>query len=517
MRWPFACQATVLGSGNLGGHDGVGFWSVHTGHVGTHDRQHRVSIHERLHHELVMSTPWGLLTSVLGSLAVSDRGTIEHENLFLRAAAWSCDVHETYATYFSIGPERDLLTEDGLGEVYLAYYRQADGFCPDPHAPWPTRAAFAYAALVVAMAPSALSELLSLPLDSWRTADVNLLEQHRPDLRWRRAWVHRERLWDQFTRLGLDHCQSLDDERVVYAYEQAADALGAIGVTSMTRALYRELVEQLMPQLSEYLGGGPPYELVEQSAESTRSDFEEHQRERLQFRDRPLRALPVGDDLAQRWTDFAAYHPSLGLHTVLFWLRSDLLDRQIDSSPRRSSAVLALMSIAEGISRTGEVLLWTMNGALGPDPIAAAFADRNQRLIVATTLATVADAPETATSAHVPRLYVLIDLPVLPILESWLSARATIRWHSAWIDGPHPLYAFTFDVSVNPGMVLLHITSSAGRSALLNWLSSLEPSAFIRDHRWGMTVCDHVNSLVQHLIATWWFHDQRAGHQPQPQ
>lgn len=516
MRWTFACRSRILASGDLGGHDGIGFWTLHTARLGSHDRQHRVSVHERLHHDLIMSTPWGLLTSVLGALAGRAEPTIEHEDMFLRAAAWSTDVHETYATYFSIGPDETVLADDDLGDAYRTYYDAANRFCPDPDAAWPARAIFTHAALAAAMAPAALTDLLARPLASWRAEDLYRLEPHHPDARWRRIAQHRHRAWAEFRRRGLDDAQPVNHERLIYTYEEMADALHAAGVDTMDRNDYRRLIEQLLPQLHECLGTGPHYEIADQPVEPSRSELEEHQRERLQFRDHPLRTVLAGDALVRHWSAFAATHPGLGLHTVLYWLRADLLDRQIAGPPHASSHVLAIMPIGEHDSTADDLLLWTVNGDLGPDPVAEIFAAHDQRLIVATTLATIADAPDHATSAHVPQLYTLIDIPILPVLESWLAAEAHVRWHSAWIEGPHPLYAFAFDVSLNPGLVLLHLTSSAGRTLLLHWLATNQPATFVRDRDWGTEESAPISSLVQHLTAAWWFLDQRAGHRRSP-
>src|SRR5689334_12121429 len=142
MRWPMTSgfASATNGAGTLGRHDGIGFWSLHTARIGDHDAQSLVSAHERLHHELVMSTPWGLLTSALGTLGEARPNRTIFEDMFLRACSWSTTVHETYATYFSVGPDAD--TVNGLEGDYLGYYRSADAFCPDPSVPWRRRAVF---------------------------------------------------------------------------------------------------------------------------------------------------------------------------------------------------------------------------------------------------------------------------------------------------------------------------------------------------------------------------------------
>ncbi|MFC6023645.1 hypothetical protein ACFP2T_46770 [Plantactinospora solaniradicis] len=516
MRWPFACRSRLFSSGNLGSHDGIGFWTLHTARLGSHDRQHRVSVHERLHHDLIMSTPWGLLTSVLGALTEVAEPSIEHEDMFLRAAAWSTDVHEMYATYFSIGLDRTVLDADDLGDAYRAYYDAADQFCPDRDTAWPARAIFTHAALIAAMAPVALSDLLARPLATWCSEDLYRLEPHHPDARWRHIVLHKNSAWMEFRRRGLGDVPPVDREHLIYTHKEMAEALLAAGVVTMDRDDYRQLIGQLLPQLNSYLGTRPHYEIVDQPVEPSRAELEEHQRERLQFRDRPRRKAPAGDTLVRHWTAFAATHPGLGVHTVLYWLRADLLERQVAGQSYASSHVLAIMPGVEPDPASDDLLLWTMNGDLGPDPVARIFTAHDQRLIVATTLATIADAPDHATSTLVPQLYTLIDIPMLPVLESWAAAGAAVRWHSSWIDGPYPLYAFAFDVSVNPGLVLLHLTSSAGRTLLLHWLATNAPAAFVRDRDWGAEESAPISSLVQHLTAGWWFLDQRAGYRKSP-
>src|SRR5690348_5631998 len=57
------------GSEVLGSYDGLEAWTLYAAALLERDAQVVVSIHERLHHELQHTTPWGLITRFSADLA----------------------------------------------------------------------------------------------------------------------------------------------------------------------------------------------------------------------------------------------------------------------------------------------------------------------------------------------------------------------------------------------------------------------------------------------------------------
>jgi hypothetical protein len=59
----------VLRFGLLGGYDGARSWSLATGSIGASAEQRMVEVHEGLHHELQISSGWGLVSGMAWELA----------------------------------------------------------------------------------------------------------------------------------------------------------------------------------------------------------------------------------------------------------------------------------------------------------------------------------------------------------------------------------------------------------------------------------------------------------------
>lgn len=102
------------------------------------------------------------------------------------------------------------------------------------------------------------------------------------------------------------------------------------------------------------------------------------------------------------------------------------------------------------------------------------------------------------------------------MLAAWTDSGARIRWYSAWLDGNQPLYVFLFEFSLNPGVVLLHATSHAGRQLVLRRLSEADPDVFVRDQNLHDNAVADVTLVVQHVSAMRWFLDLRSGRMPPP-
>jgi ChaB protein len=92
---PFQCADDA--SSILGAHDGISSWMLHVGRERSGPEQRFVSAHERLHHELHSTTPWGFVMSVVGGQVTPQA------RMAWRWLAESCrTTHEVFATYFAV-------------------------------------------------------------------------------------------------------------------------------------------------------------------------------------------------------------------------------------------------------------------------------------------------------------------------------------------------------------------------------------------------------------------------------
>lgn len=106
----------------LGSYDGLEAWTLYAARVLERDAQAVVSIHERLHHELQHTTPWGLITRFAADLARLDLDAPRLTRLFRFCRAEARTVHETYATLLSTGDDASALRLLDDSAEYRGFY-----------------------------------------------------------------------------------------------------------------------------------------------------------------------------------------------------------------------------------------------------------------------------------------------------------------------------------------------------------------------------------------------------------
>ena len=104
----FCASAT----GTQGSYDGFEAWSVHIAATLSPQQQVGISLHERLHHELQHTSPWGLLGRFALDLAQQGIQSQRFRRLFRFCRDAARTVHETYATTLAVGS--DIGGDEGL-------------------------------------------------------------------------------------------------------------------------------------------------------------------------------------------------------------------------------------------------------------------------------------------------------------------------------------------------------------------------------------------------------------------
>jgi hypothetical protein len=152
----------------LGAHDGLMSWTLRVGAERSEEEQRLVSRHERLHHDLHQSAPWGLAMAAVAARP----GALE--GLVWRWLSEGCRlVHELFATYFSVASDArfDRYLEDN--DEYRAFRDRAAALGAGEAIPDRWRNLVVDALLRAAMAPAALTALDLPALQSLRLADLD--------------------------------------------------------------------------------------------------------------------------------------------------------------------------------------------------------------------------------------------------------------------------------------------------------------------------------------------------------
>jgi hypothetical protein len=155
---------SVLQFGSLGSYDGAGAWSLALASISSDDEQRMAELHEGLHHELQISSGWGLISSMAWLL--SSRGFRTHAlgEVFRVMVEESRQTHEIFATALSattdcIDRAYDLLAANPR---YLGYLSRGLALVDPADAEfWQFHHAAMTAVLSVCMRPAATLGLLT--------------------------------------------------------------------------------------------------------------------------------------------------------------------------------------------------------------------------------------------------------------------------------------------------------------------------------------------------------------------
>ena len=493
------------GGSALGTYDGFETWSVHLASIGTDPHlQVSVSLHERLHHELQHTTPWGLLARFALDLALQGKDAGRFERLFRFCRSASRSVHETYATtltaFSSIG-------ETSLSPDYAAYLQVGRRLGGD--LPWETGRFQIDAVLRACMSPSDLSES-QRRFEQLRVKDLDD-PQVRPDRRLARVSQDIVSQLPSPASFGLAESPSTSDLDPYFS--AGARHLTNSGIPTMDANQLRAYTAELIANVVDLAPSMRSRISIDDTRESNADDLEEHARERLYLHADPLPAEPVPEaDLPKRTLDFARQHPTLGIHCLVAWLPAKQIARQFaglggwsaesdDGTPRL--ALLAAGKDSEGQPCARLCVIDEMDQG-------QFIRTMRQKTVVITTASTLVMSPSDTDLNDVAPLVVLVDGPILPRLLAQYAGRLGLMWDVYEITGDRQLYAIVVRLTVLTHYLWITITGEAGRSYLKAWLESLNvaearrlPSAF---SEWRA----HLDVAIRHVVESWWFLGQES-------
>lgn len=451
------------------GHEAVlgeyrtGRWIVHRPALASPTDQIVVPLHERLHHELQHSSPWGLMTEMLATIAAA-RPTWSDQ--FGRLARFgrmaSRATHETYATGHSVGDDPRRLQWLAGNSAYQRYHDSAAQLSGDDLDTGRLR----FDALVrCAMAPAGLAPLLEGGLDTLRMRDLDAAAL-RPDTRLAQILANRSVILtpEEPDCRTIAELQAYHDAVAVQVEAAGIPVLDAQGIHAAFDAIITS-VGALDPSLRSRLE-------VDSTREPVDDDLETGQREQIVLR---AAALPLQVETGNSEAEWSLVNvdPEIGPFVLLTWVKSAIFRRQFDVPEHAvpdSDFLVAITAPAGRDGGTPAINGLVEDGAQGPDVFASQL--RSVKTLALTTATTLFDAPGTATSEHIPTLYAMVDTPVLEHLEHTLGSPSLVEWDSFDLrSGNDELCITVFSVAALPGICWLHLATIAGRSYLHGWLS----------------------------------------------
>lgn len=496
---PFRCATGDFGHALLGAYDGVESWTIMAGRERSAFEQLLVSLHERKHHELQTSTPWGFLMMVAGR-AAPDRQVVGH-------LADGCrQSHELYATYFSVGDDSDFRAMLAGNPTYLGYYKRARRLASSPTGEASAR--WADATLRAVMAPRALLDLAAADIVELSAADLR--QQLLPDVRLR----HLERaarslpMDDELDRIALD------SEGMSIYRDEISRILTEAGIDTMTHAEHHAWASRLIDELTAGRGAHAFQFSLATTAPDDQllSELDDHGRERIQLHAQklPLKIVaPV--QLPERTQDFARAHSGFGPHCLLVWLRRDLLTRQFDTIDTTMSTnqdtILGLLACDRA---DGEAVARLCPFDVSPSMLYAVFKN-HIRLLFLTTLATIVDTPESEDFRGISPVFALIDQPVTEFCLHTMRQGARLSWCVIRVEGGLDLAVFLFENAEIPEMIYLSFATAATRHYLGRWLTGHEGELCQHSHRLVAAHEAAIGALVEHVVAIFWRLDQFGG------
>lgn len=497
--------ARAGGAEVLGTYDGLESWTIHAATILEERAQAIVSIHERLHHELQHTTPWGLVTRFAADLARLDVDARRLTRLFRFCRAEARVVHETYATLLSTGDDQSALDLLGDSPDYRGFYDS--GLRLTGGLGWEEGRFLADALLRACMAPQYLAGFRPGGFRELRITPLNA-SVVRPDARL--AALLDLGPMPAVRPAGL-HSGSTPDELGEY-FDEVAQILTGCGLPTLRTQAVRALVDALFddvadlsPELRERLE-------LDSRRSPVEDDMEEHSRERIVLHDSgplPLEVVPMSE-LASRAADFVRTHDSLGQHIALVWARADLLARQFrqpNGLDGRGGFLVAAQ--ATGHDETGKAI-----ARLGifdtdsPGEVASAF---TMPVICLTTAASLVDAPGTARSDGIQTMYAVADLPIVAQLSYTFRQQAHVTWTRLHLTGGRRLHVFAYKVSALPGIIWLQFTGEAGRHYVTRWLQSLGNERARHDPDGFESQRAELEAVIQHVVSAWWIVDMQGG------
>jgi hypothetical protein len=520
---------SVLWFGLLGGYDGADSWSVEFSTIRGPAELRMVEWHEGLHHELQLSSGWGLVSGMAWLLA--GRGRRKHAlgELFHAMTGASRLVHEVFATTFSAtttGPDGayDLLTGNSDYRAFLDR-----GLALADSDIWQFRSAAIASVLRVCMRPTISLGLLERGFLSMTRNDLDL-DRDAPDRRLEAferlggpsSWspVFQE-LLDEHPDRGGDRLRYGDrrlpddpealtrlrrfEEEILMPRCQAhvVDVLAEAGLTSIgtrQQSVLAKALHSAVTAVDAELGG---HVVLVTERQPLSEEFFEVERQRLPLRDRlPARVLPVAETLANL-EDFALTSADGLRFACAMWLDRAVCTKQFDFAVELPNPAVGLLrhdgdEVVIGLLPDDTTPQW-LQGMLGALP-----------LIALTTHATLA-AHRTvlATMQTVAPVFVLMDLPITRHVTHWINQGVVVRLTITDLDKTIGMATFTLG-SGHP-LVFLRIGTTDSTYVLADRMSTRHPdhidvSAHSIDREWEAAR----EAVADLILRIWHVLDQRG-------
>lgn len=491
-------------NGTQGSYDGFETWSVHVAATRSPQQQVGASLHERLHHELQHTSPWGLLGRFALDLARQGIQGDRFGRLFRFCRDAARTVHETYATTLTVGGE--IGGEEHLGADYVGYLTTGRALAVG--LPWESGRFRVDAVLRCCMAPARLSDLAG-QLASTRIADLDHPDA-RPDRRLARLHPSVVAAVPAPETFGL-HGSPSPAELDRY-YSVVAETLAAVGIPTMDAAAVRHYIEALINDVIDLSPAMGARISVDDTRESVTDDLQEHARERLYLHPSPLPAELVEEtELPRRAEDFARHHPRLGIHTLLVWMPASQLAKQFTGLPVTGhgpyeAPQLGVLAAGKD-SQGGPCARLSFIADMDPGPFVRSM---TVGTVVLTTASALMVSPADTDFGGVDPLLVMVDGPVLPRILDRYAGQVGLMWDVYEVTGDRHLYAVVVRMTVLTNYVWIAVTGEAGRSYLKAWLEALGEDQARRQPTAFSDVRGHLDAAIRHIVETWWYLGQES-------
>lgn len=515
----------------LGAHDGVHAWFLRADNLRGGDEQVMAESHESFHHELQISSGWGLLASTAFLLSRRMGQNLTLLEVFLRMVAKSKETHERFATTlsaerFGVRTTRALLTGNS---TYLGYLDKGLGLVEGRDLPWQLRRAATEAVLRCCMWPTHVSDLLTLGFEKLELDDLDLSRQ-APDYRLNEyertggvsSWgpVFSE-LIAEFPDRGGDRSDAdknvVPDDQIELqrllrfehevllprCHEHAAAVLAAAGLSTVGWAdveefahALRSAVDLVDPALAKR------FNLV-MERHPIQDDGQHYDRQRIQLHNDRCPAEVIGDVSAAR--DAVEIVGSDGPRYVCgAWLSRNVVAAQftVHDSNTLPDHVVALPVTIPTSSNAGETRIGLIAPACPPVQLQEQLGDAV--LVPLTTHRTLTDPRIERILQQVEPVFVLMDLPVTQNIDAWIHEGAQVRYALNYAPGisTADLLIVVFVIDRAPGFRLFTVNGKTQISLLIEYLRRHSKSMTL-DHAIIQDDLIPLNIAVGHVLATW--------------
>jgi hypothetical protein len=487
--------ATGGSDGILGAYDHTATWTLRSVALSRRD-QAMVSVHERLHHELQHTTPWGLIARFAKELASLGVEPDRLGRLFRFCRDQARQVHETYATTFALAGQPTAAEFLGESVGYRVFYEQGIQLAGASN--WESGRFAADAVLRSCMAPASLGPAFRSGFRDLRITDLDS-DITRPDARLAALLAA-----DLPEFRSADLPENASPAELASYFDEVSEQLTRLGMHTLDTAEIRAFVDDLFTSIATLSPAlGRRLELDERR-DPLPDDLEAIQREIIELAGPdPLPVEVISPDrIAARARDLIRSHERLGPHVVLVWIRADRLAELFDlpnDFERREGYVVALL--AEGRdSQQNAIIRACPFEVQDPGEIMSAFP---LPVVCLTTASSLMGAPDAKRVGDIGRIFALIDTGSIADLLDSFGPEATVAWATGRLESGRKLYVFAFGINLFPGVCWLQITSEAGRHYTLRWLQALSEDRGKRIQSAFADMLAEIDVAVRTVLGCW--------------